>query len=513
MSAQYAAHRSKEKDHSRRTYRTRKPANDALCRLVRDNVETFFAQYDERFQPQYGYLRAEVRKALEELTACGDFHFGLARVKCRDCADELFIPLSCGRRGACNSCAAKRELIFLDRVLTDVLPEVSFRQWTFSMPKALRVFFRFDGTLFKELSQLVVAELTRYYRSVTGHDDLVAAFVVADQSFGTLPDSFHPHHHICATDGGFTPEGCFVPLPRLRKKDVAAITELLRHRVLAWLVRREKISDDFKNAMLSWAHSGFSLDASRRIRRGRRDQLKTLLKYMVRHPFDPRGIEYRPEEGTVRYRASRMHATRKTDTFEVDAVEFIAIIAQHIPHRNRHQVRFYGAAHHAVRKRLGLSGVNVDSQMPKVTAAKGRKSWARLIWKLYGVDPLVCGKCGGDRRILAIVFDRASIKRILTHLGHPTTLPAHKPARAPPGSPRVRRNARVQHSQGFESQCFDHIDAPWQDDVVTYDVNDGQEAAIVEEEKPTKSILDLMKQWPTALCTADKLAREPKPKT
>ena len=227
----------------------------------------------------------------------------------------------------------------------------------------------------------------------------------------------------------FTPEGCFVPLPRLRKKDVAAITELLRHRVLAWLVRREKISDDFKNAMLSWAHSGFSLDASRRIRHGRRDQLETLLNYMVRHPFDPRGIEYRPKEGTVRYRASRMHATRKTDTFEVDAVEFIAIIAQHIPHRNRHQVRFYGAAHPAVRKRLGLSGVSVDSQMPNVTAAKGRKRWARLIWKLYG----------GDRRILAIVFDRASINRILTHLGHPTTVPAHKPARAHRSLSRARQ--------------------------------------------------------------------------
>ena len=47
---------------------------------------------------------------------------------------------------------------------------------------------------------------------------------------------------------------------------------------------------------------------------------------------------------------------------------------------------------------------------------------------MYGVDPLVCKKCGGQRQILAVIFDRESINRILVHLDQPTELPAHKPA-------------------------------------------------------------------------------------
>ena len=88
----------------------------------------------------------------------------------------------------------------MDRALADVLSDVPFRQWTFSLPKVLRVFFRFDGGLLKELARLVVTELTRYFRSVTGRDDLTPGFVVLDQTFGTLPDDFHPHQHTGATD-------------------------------------------------------------------------------------------------------------------------------------------------------------------------------------------------------------------------------------------------------------------------------------------------------------------------
>jgi len=40
---------------------------------------------------------------------------------------------------------------------------------------------------------------------------------------------------------------------------------------------------------------------------------------------------------TVHYQAFRKHQGRDTDTISVDAVEFIAMLAQHIPHAHRHQ--------------------------------------------------------------------------------------------------------------------------------------------------------------------------------
>lgn len=43
------------------------------------------------------------------------------------------------------------------------------------------------------------------------------------------------------------------------------------------------------------------------------------------------------------------------------------------------------------------------------------KSWARLIKKIYEVDPLTCPKCGGLMRIIAFIEDYKVIKKILDY--------------------------------------------------------------------------------------------------
>jgi len=45
------------------------------------------------------------------------------------------------------------------------------------------------------------------------------------------------------------------------------------------------------------------------------------------------------------------------------------------------------------------------------------KSWARLIKKIYEVDPLLCPKCGGSMRIIAFIEDDKVIRKILDWLG------------------------------------------------------------------------------------------------
>ena len=45
------------------------------------------------------------------------------------------------------------------------------------------------------------------------------------------------------------------------------------------------------------------------------------------------------------------------------------------------------------------------------------KNWARLIQKIYQVDPLICPKCKGVMRIISFIEDRQIIRDIFTHLG------------------------------------------------------------------------------------------------
>jgi len=45
------------------------------------------------------------------------------------------------------------------------------------------------------------------------------------------------------------------------------------------------------------------------------------------------------------------------------------------------------------------------------------RALARLIKKIYEVDPLTCPKCGGNMRIIAFIEDYKVIKKILDWLG------------------------------------------------------------------------------------------------
>jgi len=54
-----------------------------------------------------------------------------------------------------------------------------------------------------------------------------------------------------------------------------------------------------------------------------------------------------------------------------------------------------------------------------------RKAWARLLSKVYEIDPMVCPKCGSEMKVIAVIQEPEEIDRILRHLV--------KQGRSPPG--------------------------------------------------------------------------------
>lgn len=51
-----------------------------------------------------------------------------------------------------------------------------------------------------------------------------------------------------------------------------------------------------------------------------------------------------------------------------------------------------------------------------ITRQQARSAWARMIRKVYEVDPLVCPKCGEKMRVLAVATKRQEIRKILEYL-------------------------------------------------------------------------------------------------
>jgi hypothetical protein len=52
-----------------------------------------------------------------------------------------------------------------------------------------------------------------------------------------------------------------------------------------------------------------------------------------------------------------------------------------------------------------------------VSSKAFRRNWARLIQKIYQIDPLLCPKCQGAMKRISFIEDDALIKKILMHLG------------------------------------------------------------------------------------------------
>jgi len=83
-------------------------------------------------------------------------------------------------------------------------------------------------------------------------------------------------------------------------------------------------------------------------------------------------------------------------------------------------VRYYG--HYSNVRRGKRKKEEQDDLIPCIIEEDGissekRKAWARLIQKIYEVDPLTCPKCQGSMKIIAFIEQAEIIEKILKHLG------------------------------------------------------------------------------------------------
>jgi hypothetical protein len=266
------------------------------------------------------------------------------------------------------------------------------------------------------------------------------------QTFGDLV-TFHPHIHALVTDGVFSETGTFRVLPPI---PATLLVEQLRHAVLEYLVEDEAITEDFASKLLVWEHSGFSVDNKVHVGANDLEGRRQLARYMIRNPFSLEKMEYKAKQGMVVYR-SKHHATLKRNFQIMPGAAWLKLLLQHVPDRGEHLVRYYGWYSNRSRgERIRAEGSesSCDTKADETDAVgqldsdpstddlvdseylnAARSAWARLIKKVYEVDPLICPHCGGEMRFLAVIEEAPVIERILRHIGVWDPSP---PLRAPP---------------------------------------------------------------------------------
>jgi hypothetical protein len=287
-------------------YWPRKPEASPFFRVVRDYFDEFERVYDERFQPKYGYWRPVIRTAINKYKKCGDLRGGFARVRCPDCGKEFFVAFSCRQRCCCLSCDQKRALLLGMRLAEEVLAPVSHRQWVLTMPKRLRIFFRYDRRLLGKLCCLAYETIRDALHQACGVREGEPGYVGAIQTFGDLI-GWHSHVHAIVSEGLFKRDGFFI---RITKVDMERCTEIWRDRVFDLLLREEKIDEHVVHSMRGWPHSGFSIDNSVQIGSEDAEGMQRLVSYISCCPFSLARMIKVTEEGQVIYRASKSECVR-----------------------------------------------------------------------------------------------------------------------------------------------------------------------------------------------------------
>lgn len=124
-----------------------------------------------------------------------------------------------------------------------------------------------------------------FYREVAGKK-INTGMVIAHQTFGDML-RFNPHFHAILLEGGFDNEGVFVYLPF---SGLEKMTEYFRRSVLRFFTEKKLLREQFARNLLSWKHSGFSIDNSVRILDER--SRENLAQYLARPPISLKKIHY-----------------------------------------------------------------------------------------------------------------------------------------------------------------------------------------------------------------------------
>jgi hypothetical protein len=252
-------------------------------------------------------------------------------------------------------------------------------------------------------------------------------------------------------EGGFDRHDTFSFIPL---SATAVLTEIWRRSVVTLFLDKGLLNPDFARKILSWQHSGFSIESETRIL----DQptREALCQYIVRALLSLQRIRWDEQQDAVTW-SSSPSGYFKGRQRRYSSLDFIAQGTLHIPPRastwcaatgctppsagsrlrsKRREARGRGTwKHHpalASRAPENWYGRNAsaDSALPdapkdqpqggplhrQVGARSRRKAWARLLAKVHEMDVMVCPRCGSRMSVIAVIVDPAQIRKIIACL-------------------------------------------------------------------------------------------------
>jgi hypothetical protein len=347
-----------------------------------------------------------------------------------------------------------------------VFPEVRTRQWVLSFPFELRWALAFHHALVLDLARITYEEIARRYRRLCRDSGLrlprAGAFFVM-QRFGS-DLRLNVHLHALFLDGTFGEDGAFFTAPAPSPKEVEEILARIVARANKLLEERQDALEDFDDGerSLAQAHGeatsshgtaklgpddgldgqvllptrrkarvdGFDLDAEVAVAAHDHERREGLLRYFLRPPLSHDRLRYLPSPGggVVILQLKKPWQDRTTH-IELTPSAFLTRLASLVPRPRKNTSLYFGVLAANAKRRK-----KIVRKTERTTTRKEDASWAALMKHSFGLDVLGCPRpsCKGRLTLVAVIFDRDEVKRLLEHLRLFTEPIPMKSARDPP---------------------------------------------------------------------------------
>jgi len=259
----------------------------------------------------------------------------------------------------------------------ELVLDVHHRQVVFTVPKMLRVFFKYKRSLLSDLCLCGKEALLKYFKAVAGRE-LTPGIIAVIQSFGSRIN-LHPHLHFLVSEGGSDQEGRFHSVSRFNDD---LLREIFTREVFSLLLHKQLINLTLIQKILRWRHTGFHVHS--KVRARSKKEAEQVGKYMIRPILSLNRFSIDKAEGKVCYQFGK----DSSELEQMDYLEFIARVTSHIPDKGQVTLRYYGFYSNAHRGKM----------------------------RKRGVDPLLCPSCRGQMSIIAFIEDHKVIDKIIAHL-------------------------------------------------------------------------------------------------
>jgi hypothetical protein len=359
-----------------------------IKQIFTDHWPEFEKKYEKRIRPV-------VKKEVEKLLRCGDLDYGYIEYNCPECGEIKKVGFTCKSR-LCTSCGKVKTDKWQEGISTTI-GDVKHRHMVFTIPEELREIFQKDRSLLKILAEQSAEVVLNHYRRRNKTKKNVPGVICAIHTFGR-DLKWNPHVHMLITEGvivddEYWKEIDFIPYEVLRNS-----WQYLLLREIQKKYKGNKQIQKIVDNIYKEKDKGLYVYAEKRMMTGL-GAAKYIGRYISRPAIaESRIIAYDGANVTFWYERHE-DGTRVEET--ISAEEFIGKIIMHVPERQFKQVRYYGIYARRVKTRSARILEIVGRRIKTKVASK---NWKERIEKAFGVNPLICEKCGTEMEFTDIYY-------------------------------------------------------------------------------------------------------------